>query len=45
VTGAAEDNPGYDGTIDFGGGALALVSLKDFDPCRQVIAPLGYGYG
>ena len=30
VTGAAEANPGYDGTIDFGNGATASVSLKDF---------------
>jgi hypothetical protein len=30
VTGAGEGNPGYDGTIDFGRGALASVSLKDF---------------
>jgi hypothetical protein len=30
VTGAGDGNPGYDGTIDFGRGALASVSLKDF---------------
>ncbi len=27
---AAENTPGYDGVIDFGGGALASVSVKDF---------------
>ncbi len=30
VTGATEANPGYDGTIDFTGGASGLISLKDF---------------
>ena len=30
VAGAGEGNPGYDGIIDFGGGVLASVSLKDF---------------
>jgi hypothetical protein len=32
VTGAPEMNPGYDGTIDFGGGALGRISIKDFGP-------------
>lgn len=30
VAGADDGTPGYDGTIDFGRGALASISLKDF---------------
>jgi len=30
VTGAAQANPGFDGTIDFGGRASGIISLKDF---------------